>query len=111
MLAMQLVDLINGATTGAVGFALLLAAMLIQQRRDLRRTERALKQEKEETVGFTRTESCPCCGEKDRIDKLLSKDDTIRYCNACKFQWSTELEVEMLIALAIDHNRERRARQ
>ena len=56
-----------------------------------------------------RQESCPCCGEKDRIDKLPSADDSIRYCNACKFQWSTELGTAMLIALASDHNKERRA--
>ncbi len=111
MLAMQLVDIIHGATTGAVVWALLLAGMLIQQRLSIRRMERALKKTEEETVSFTRTESCPCCGEKDRIDKLPSKDDTIRYCNACKFQWSTELGVGMLIALASDHDRERRAKQ
>ncbi len=52
MLAMQLVDIIHGATTGAVVFALLLAGMLIQQHRDLRRMERALKQDKEAKDGI-----------------------------------------------------------
>ncbi len=45
MLAMQLVDLINGLTTGAVGFALLLGGMLIQQHLALRKLRREKKEE------------------------------------------------------------------
>lgn len=56
-----------------------------------------------------RQENCPSCGEKDRIDRLPSENDTIRYCNACKFQWSTELGTALLIALASEHERTRRA--
>lgn len=49
ILAMQLVDLINGLTTGAVGSILILTVMLIQQQRGLWRARRALKKADEET--------------------------------------------------------------
>lgn len=48
LLALQLVDIINGATTGAVVCALLLAGMIIQQRLEIRRAERKLKKLEEE---------------------------------------------------------------
>lgn len=48
LLALQLVDLINGATTGAVVFAIFLAGMIIQQRLEIRRAERKLKKLEEE---------------------------------------------------------------
>lgn len=49
--------------------------------------------------------TCPACGEDRRIERRPSKDNTIRYCRACKFRWSTEWAEWVMIVLARGHNR------
>lgn len=41
---------------------------------------------------------CPICGKTERVDH---QDDTVRYCADCKFQWSTELNDGVLMALSV----------
>ncbi len=49
---------------------------------------------------------CPACAEQNRIQQ---QEKTIRYCGECKFQWSTELNFGLLLAMAVDHNKARMA--
>lgn len=43
---------------------------------------------------------CPVCGDKGDIEE---QSVSIRYCRACKFQWSMELSQALLVMLAVDH--------
>ncbi len=52
------------------------------------------------------TKQCPACTEQNRIQH---QEETIRYCDECKFQWSTELNYALLLVMAVDHNRARMA--
>ena len=47
-------------------------------------------------------EACPVCGAAD-VEHQPLEPSTIRYCRACKFQWSTELSLYVLASLAASH--------
>ena len=48
---------------------------------------------------------CPVCGKSE---KVTHQEESIHYCEDCKFQWSTELGEDMLLLLAVAHQQERR---
>ncbi len=50
---------------------------------------------------------CPNCGSQEITD-CPSERDTIKYCEKCKFQWSTELPDGVLILMAVEYNKARR---
>ncbi len=61
---------------------------------------------------------CPVCGGKNlgrqgsESDEWMGpseKPNTIRCCNDCRFQWSTELTPELLGKMAMTHNNQRHA--
>lgn len=37
---------------------------------------------------------CPVCGKNGPVER---QDETVRYCVACRFQWSTEESEALLI--------------
>ncbi len=48
-------------------------------------------------------EACPACGGMINIQLK----ETIHYCLLCKFQWNADLRQALLLAMAIDHVKEK----